>query len=278
MLTHIFVLFQIINASITQCPRDRPILKNKSCQLIYCSDTDFESRICTIKNSVIKNQWLNNIIFIGAQSFKYINFGEYSNGDMIIEANSPTKGIRMFYGLKNNGRPLFTIETKEASFYSVKDSITQGQDVSEGGIIQNSFSTQDYYFSISKGYNVEIFDIENFKIYTRASSSFSGHNIYSIKPNIFPDKTTNTFFLCFVGKENGGDDLKIYLQKHLFKNLNDVQSEKKAEFSEPNAYGLHISCFQSPKYFLYCLYLTKQNEEIYFNLTKYASNFTNKVS
>ena len=115
-------------------------------------------------------------------------------------------------------------------------------------------------------------------MYTRASSSFSSHNIYSIKPNIFPDKTTNTFFLCFVGKENGGDDLKIYLQKHLFKNLNDVQSEKKAEFSEPNAYGLHISCFQSPKYFLYCLYLTKQNEEIYFNLTKYASNFTNKVS
>ena len=97
------------------------------------TETDFETWICSIKNSIIKSQWLNNIIFIGVQSFKYINFGEYSNGDMIIEANSPTKGIRMFYGLKNNGRPLFTIETKEASSYSCKDSITQGQDVSEGG-------------------------------------------------------------------------------------------------------------------------------------------------
>jgi hypothetical protein len=226
ILTQLYMLFPLINSLINECPRDMPILKAKNCTLTYCSETDFKSKICTVNNPIINTQWLNHIIIIGAQSFRYINFAELANGNILIEANSPTDSTRMFYGMKTNGRPLFIIETKETLFYS--KSTEAAQEVSEGSIIKNTYSDKEFYFSISKGYNVEIFDIENFQIYKRSSDSFAGIEIYSIKQNVFPDKSSSadTFFICFVAKAEGDDKYSIYLQKQIFRNLNDVQSNK----------------------------------------------------
>jgi hypothetical protein len=97
----IFALFQIINKSLAECPRDRPILISNECKMEYCSKEQFNSAYCKIDNSIIKTQWLNNIIQIGPLNYRYINFASYSNGDMVVETTSfPSDPKRYFYGLK----------------------------------------------------------------------------------------------------------------------------------------------------------------------------------
>ena len=39
-----------------ECPRERPILKNKECSDEYCSEFDFKDKTCIIANVVIKEQ------------------------------------------------------------------------------------------------------------------------------------------------------------------------------------------------------------------------------
>ena len=60
---------------------------------------------CIISNNtVITNQWLNNIICLGDKDFRYVNFASFSNGSMIVEATSiPDSPKRMFYGIQSDG-------------------------------------------------------------------------------------------------------------------------------------------------------------------------------
>ena len=157
-----------IYSEITECPRDKPIFISDICKLDYCSKTQFESKECKIKNSIIETQWLNNIIIIGDKSYRYINFASYSNGDMIIETTcKPGNSKRIFYGLKQNGRPFFINKTnnEETPYYSINvegQNEPQGKYEAEGIIIKDSNSGNEYYMSVSNlEYYVEIFDFNN---------------------------------------------------------------------------------------------------------------------
>ena len=115
-----FLTFHIILADIVECTRDKPILISKECKLEYCAKEQFESKECIINNAIIQNQWLNNIIIIGDKYYRYINFATYSKGDMVVETTS-SQPKRIFYGIKQNGRPYFTNKTDntETSYYSI---------------------------------------------------------------------------------------------------------------------------------------------------------------
>jgi hypothetical protein len=77
----------------------------------YCTKEEYESKECILDNSIIKTQFPNNLIIFGDFSFRYLNFLQFSNGDMIFETSPypvyPSKNVRIFYGLKNNGRYYF---------------------------------------------------------------------------------------------------------------------------------------------------------------------------
>ena len=38
----------------------------------YCSEDDFKNNICSINNTIVKTQWLNNIIWIGDKFFSVL--------------------------------------------------------------------------------------------------------------------------------------------------------------------------------------------------------------
>ena len=74
-----FSLF--INFILNQeCDRNTPIKKDNSCILTYCTDEEFSDGTCEISNEIIKTQWLTNIIWIGEENSRFINFAVYSNG------------------------------------------------------------------------------------------------------------------------------------------------------------------------------------------------------
>ncbi len=51
--------------------------------------------------SIVKTQWLNNIIWIGDKFFIYVNLEAYSNGDLEVEtSSSEANPKRMFCDIK----------------------------------------------------------------------------------------------------------------------------------------------------------------------------------
>jgi hypothetical protein len=85
--------------------------------MYYCTKQDFEDKICIKGNNIIETQWLNNIITFGEENSRFTKIAKFSNGDLIaFSALQPGNAQRYFYGLKNNGRPLFTDDNKETPF------------------------------------------------------------------------------------------------------------------------------------------------------------------
>ena len=110
----IYFILQLSNKIICECEKEIPILKNGSCVNVFCTQEEFNENICSINNTIVKTQRLNNIIWIGDKYFRYINLVTYSNGDLIVETSS-TEGTskRMFYGIKKNGRSFFKGDKKK---------------------------------------------------------------------------------------------------------------------------------------------------------------------
>ena len=291
ILFQIFLFLLMIEKSInTVCLRNKPIWKDDDCQLTYCSDSDFESKKCIINNPIIKTQWLNNIIEIGEKNFRFINIGIFSNGDMLIHLNAnPAQSKRIFYGLKENGRPLFQKDGKQYPFY-IKNVESENADFleSESAIIKTIISDKEYYFSISRlNSTVEILSIEEDTIFYKSAKEFGKYEIISLRHSIFVDESTNrindvTYFFCFVGEmESDREKVKrVFIEKHKFNQILTFGTVDTLvdETYEPNAYGLYVSCIQSPSYLLYCLYSTQFSEFIYFKLTKYDNDFNNRVT
>ena len=111
---------------------------------------------------IIKTQWFNNIIRIGDKDFRYVNFANYSNGDMIVETTScQGNSKRMFYGMQSNGRPFYKYLEKEEYTYhfsiEVKKEQTGNKDkyryeakIFIATINNRSQNGNEYLISISK--------------------------------------------------------------------------------------------------------------------------------
>ena len=88
-----------------------------TCQLKYCTESDYNENNCIISNTIIKKQWLNNIILVGDISYIYINALITYNNELIVSSypynENKTNTIykkRKFFGLKSNGRECFIIK------------------------------------------------------------------------------------------------------------------------------------------------------------------------
>ena len=85
-----------------------PILKNGKCEYIYCSQEEFNSSICIIKNEIAKTQWLTSLIPISDLKYRYISPAISKNNDLIIQTTKSTGSPeRKFYGINKDGRFYF---------------------------------------------------------------------------------------------------------------------------------------------------------------------------
>ena len=297
-LFQIFLLFFKIKSEITQiteCPRDLPILISNDCKLEYCEKSQFDSNYCQIKNSTVKTQWLNNINVISDRNYRYINIASSSNGDMIIGTTSyPGTTKRIFYGLKQNGRPFFKDkETNEETFHYSKEVV--GEDYSEGKyesesiIIKHSNTGKEYFLSVSKmSCYAEMFDLDNDEVHFHPSYYFAaGLFIVSIRNTFFSFATQNEYdnnyyyFFGFIATYLDNDIKKVYFQKHIFRNFDNFENDQHFDSGsdQPNAYGNGISCFQTTNLkFIICFYFININNIIYYNIIKYDEYFQNNIT
>ena len=151
-----FFLIRISKCEDLTCNKTHPILKDKICDLIYCSDQEFNSSICKINNEIIKTQWLTNLIKINDLNRRYIHPFLTSNNDLIIQTSDVYGlGDRYYYGLTNEGRFFFTnSEDEESPYFSIAVTNTSQDTFKYEGIatsIQIENDENNYFLSIGIG-------------------------------------------------------------------------------------------------------------------------------
>ena len=105
-----------------ECPRNRPILiRNDFCIMGYCSPEEYKTELCVIKNSIIEEQWMNNIQRLGEGNILFINVVYGTNEELFLIGQKRENQINenIIYGLDKYGGPLFYDKNKN-EYYSFK--------------------------------------------------------------------------------------------------------------------------------------------------------------
>ena len=287
LLIYISFNFISIKSQETDCPKDNPIFISDECKLQYCSEEQFASEQCIIRNEIIKTQWLNNIIIIGDKNYRYINFGSYSNGDMVIQTTGyPGNYTRKFYGIKNNGRPFFMKDSKETPYYT--------KDIPEGSsgifeaqsiIVRASDNGEEYFFCFSKHEcGAEMIDLKNGNVYRTNVATFTNSNeVSSHKSSIIPITSTISgeyhYLLAFFGKKNYDSNHSIFLKKYKFTTSCSGFYREITSIQIENPFGNIISCFETVNKIIICCYMTIDGSSSFFlNIRKYSNELREDVT
>ena len=201
----LFLIFSSIELTLNLCDRETPILLNNgTCVSIPCLSNQSSLGECTVNNDIIKTQWLNNIIIIGNTQSTYIKFAEYSNEDLVVlvEEDNADSVNRFFYGLKQNGRPLFTDSNNDETPYKLMTAANGNNEQKERDVcvITTNSNKEEYIISISKGYGnsyIELFDLETGEIYAKLITQFIGKEIFNTIGTAINTQKDNEYYFLY---------------------------------------------------------------------------------
>ena len=191
----IILLVVYINSTLNYCSdRTKPILlEDNTCVMKYCTEEEFSTEKCIKDNNIIKTQWLNNIIKFGDKKTRFSKIAKYSNGDTVAIAKNEDYPNSYFYGLKENGRPLFFRDGKESPYNKLNNTSSNNNPYNnnmnmwnmynyykqseEGEILVVKIGNDDEEFIINfqrLDCNYELYDFDNNYIYNAQSSLIFG--------------------------------------------------------------------------------------------------------
>ena len=166
-----FVIIKFIFCQLNECERETPIKIGNQCLSKNCTKYQFEIGECTISNSIIKTQWLNDIILVGEKDFRYINLLTSSKGELLLSTSScPPNISRIYYGINSDGIPLFK-DDNESNIYIIKKNVLRTDNYkryeSVSGLIKINGDThrnKEYLIDLGKSITyTEIFDFIEYK-------------------------------------------------------------------------------------------------------------------
>ena len=253
--------------------RNTPFERNEVC-VDTCAINETTSGTCEIKNEIIKNQWLNNIIYFAPGGYRYINIAvtESNNLYSITSANFATNQ-RYLYILNREGNGFFDMgngnKTPFKTISNVGDSETKGRYESTSFTIKfysnPAKSYQDFLMSISKeDQNVEIFDFYNGKISLKKVVSAFGslNNVFSYAAahvKLFNSENLNVYLIGLLATESNTD--YFYLKKVKFDesyNAGIIKDTKVETYSGSNI----VSCYETASFFIVCFYRNKEKKHL----------------
>ena len=153
----LFYLSKFLIYKTNECNKSYPILKEEQCVLINCLEEQYNERICIKNNSIIKTQWLNNIIQVGVRNYRYLNFITTSNNETFFETSAhPDTNERIFFGIKQDGSPFFEDSDGNKNYIIKKTLNEQLYEAPAGYIKINSddinFKDKEYIINIGKDF------------------------------------------------------------------------------------------------------------------------------
>jgi len=241
----IFEFFLILNKrnfSNCSCGKDIPILKQGQCQSVYCTQEEFNNKVCTIDNEIIKTQWLNNFIDFKECKYRFTNMVINNEGDLILETSpEETSGERLFLRLKKNGE--FFFKDNDDKEIVSKKIVVLDEDKDDGAMryesqvflikINNSEfdENKQYLVSISLYFGfLEIYDLDDNNIpFSKLSYLFHKYVIYSRKGSII-ELNNKEYLYFFIGSENNNGLYKLVIEKYSFNHNNITQENFHLEY------------------------------------------------
>ena len=232
--------------------------------ILDCITANENTSYCSSKADLKKTFILEEI-----QYFRYINFASYSNGNMVFLTTPYYERYRMFYGFKENGRPLFN----DSYFFStqINENGSEYKWESESLVIRESINiseNKEYLMSISKGLALlEIYDFDNNNIYTKNLKEFTNNTINSFRHALISLKPNDNNYYFLLGFIN--DYYEYIIQKHLFYSIKNFTSGDntliesiKVDYIEAINRDSGLSCFQTEKQFIICFFLNNEGYSI----------------
>ena len=244
-IINLIILLQIINPTITEeCGSDIPFLKNGNC-VDSCTQSELDSKKCEISNSIIKTQWITNIIPFGDKNFRYVKIANFSNNDMIAITTSESSNKRMFYGLKENGRYYFTQNLNETPYYTFEIN-DASRNEAELFVIKLNNNGKEYLVSFANGDGyAELYDFENELVYkNKTSSIFSNLKSNAVNSFALSYTISNNYYTLFGCLHPNNDYQSVYIYKLNFNTINSIKNDdivSKILISD-NSIGYGISC------------------------------------
>ena len=233
-------------------------------------------------NTLIEKQWLNNIICIGHgdAGYRYVNFANFSNGSMVVETTSlPGNPMRLFYGIDNNGRPLF----KNNQYHSSIEIKTQSQSSNyrfEAEIFMVKINNKEYLVSIGKGDKfAELYDLEKIELVSQKNTTQFLNNlpmksIFQFSINYFYDNSDNILFGYTDGSFN------FYLNYLKFSSTN-LDSSPIVDYTIiPSVLGEVVTCCMTEDkkkimcMYIYIYYYSYTNFDIFIWIYVYNLDFS----
>ena len=273
------LIIRLIQLPLKECDRETPILfNNETCKSMSCTNTQFDLRQCLINNSIIRQQWLNNIIIVGKQNSTFINFAKYSNGDLVIlSEDNISSGNRYFFGLKNNGRSFFTDwDGKETLYYYLNTQNYDNTDIDrEISVITIDSTKEEYIINIQKRESyAELFDFENNITYKKKTSELLGNEITESRGSFINSKQKNYFLICSLvnndNDENSGFNKFLFIaQKLMFDTKESIENDDNCYFAVIlgdmiNAQHNFPNLMMGVSYTSKPLFATAGNHDLYF--------------
>ena len=201
-----------------ECNIDHPFKRDESCSSEICEENEEN---CSIDNSIIKMQWLNNIYIFNEYHFRYGSFALNNNGDLIIEYSYKNK--RIFFGLKKNGKYYFDDNSTKIIEFENENYVRKHSKLI---FVTNNNNQEQYLFSIGYENSItELYDIEDFSYKAYNTANITSREIYSyvssLSEIIFEDNHKEYLFsyLYYWGDEGNNHYRNLILNKFSFSNF-----------------------------------------------------------
>ena len=259
LLVKVLFFILLINKIRSECPKDKPIFFNDSCEDRYCTKEEFDNETCIINNEIVKIQWLNSIISLEKDMINAILSINSLNNELIFisstfeseEAEIERASKRYIYSLKSTGTEFYLDEDGDdfKSMYSKSFASLNGVNLK----IQN----KEYLF-ICSIQECQIIDNNNNKIlyYKNLTSFFGGI------PNINERNNVVYFPIINLNKENKlllslvfNNNINFVIINMISNDLSFEIVEKNNDINNTNLFDTEkLNCFITEQKYIECLY------------------------
>ena len=261
------ILFELLHLKIVscesdECERESPIKTCTGCQLTYCPKQKYIDKECIVSNSIIRTQWLNDIISVGEIDYRYVSMLVTSNEDLVFATSScPSGPDRIYYGINSEGYPLFgnNFIIKRTANRNGPNVKTNRYESVAGIVKMNGDNNNEYFINIGKSKTyTELLDLSNDEnnFYEMDYNQTTSKNIrayYGSYFNINQDDT-NYFITSFI------TDLPEYLCLMKLKftiNSNVITCDVEGEYLIESQKHKTSSCFMDEDNVIICIFFGK---------------------
>ena len=252
-----------------KCPIDKPILKNGTCDDIFCTKEEYENQICKIYNPIIETQWLNNFHIFSDLNNSAISFANdiISNEKYLFFAQSLNKlsgyTEKYLFGFYKNGTGIFyNKNTKNYESFKKFDFPDDIKLIDKIGYLEMDY--MGYILTSPILNNLYIINYEENKIIKKEIDipAFSTDKIILIEKE---DETTEPdYTISYIYCKDITTLKECYL---MMKNF-EADAEELTENSsmKPDIrihYNSQLNCFKDEQNYIKCLYIKYEDDSNY---------------